>query len=326
MIRVNLMEMPAGLVVRKSQKSSMSLLPMLAGLFLALLIGAGAWYFYVGIPAHVLAVLPKSVQEFLPGVSSVQLPDPAPTIAEGAVVPVDGAKARPSLVRPRMVSDAAVEEIVRTLRPDLEVERKAPTTYRELLPAERILQQKALLREGFARFRKTTASVGFTDLAFRIPDLFYARGLIADPKVLQSFTDSLKANVAVFNSKPVPESGSGGVFTYYGRLRLPPPQVGEKLALLSAAEVMQEIEQIREMARAFQVRLTGLDKPVISDQGLYRRYLVHGQSRADFPTIARFAEAFASSSLRVGILQVGMRPTADEGLQTTFDFVLYSSN
>jgi len=124
---------------------------------------------------------------------------------------------------------------------------------------------------------------------------------------------------------PPPEGKKTLEFSAYGRLNVPEAAAGEKLALLNPDQVVQEVTELNALATKAQIHFSGLDNPQVTDHGLYRRIMYRAQTKSDFPTLQLFADAFRASKLRVGVLQVNMRPAADEGSVTVFDFVVYTT-
>lgn len=298
---------------KKSKQTGLAVLLAFV-LFVALFY---AYCLFAGIPSVVAPYMPQGVVASLGLVPAESSPIASqPQVAE---VPADAA------TKPVTPTGNAVEEVVSTMRPDL-FYMKERKEYRELLPAEKILHQKAFMAAAFATFRTITPPIfGFTDLSFKIPDFYYSRGLASDGKSMRGYLDSLRKHSVEFTEVPQPEGQKTLEFTAYGRLSLPEATPGERLMLLTASQVVQEMTDLNNLAVSHQIKFTGLDNPKVTNHGLYRRVLYRAQTKADFPAMQQFTEALQASNLRVGILQVSMRPSLGEGTATVFDFVVYTA-
>jgi len=300
----------------------------LAALLLVLICISGSigYFMMVGVPESAAPYVPESLASAL----NFKMPAPPPVAVASkpagsapvvANVVANGS-ANPNVATP---SNNAVEEVVQTMRPDM-FYMKERKEYRQLLPSEKIVFQKAVLAAAFATFRAITPNTfGFTDLSFKIPDYYYARGLATDAAQEKAFLDSLKRRSIEFTNVPPPEGKKTLEFSAYGRLNVPEAAAGEKLALLNPDQVVQEVTELNALATKAQIHFSGLDNPQVTDHGLYRRIMYRAQTKSDFPTLQLFADAFRASKLRVGVLQVNMRPAADEGSVTVFDFVVYTT-
>ncbi len=324
MIQINILqEAGSGFGVARSEshghaKPHKSAIAALLGIILVICLGY-AYMMFAGVPAAVAPYLPETV------IASLGLVPETASIPENSAPGVAQAPAATAVAQPVNSSENAVEEVVKTVRPDM-FYNKERKEYRQLLPAEKILHQKMVMAAAFATFRAITpVAFGFTDLSFKIPDYFYCRGLSSDNKNLRSFLDSLRRHSIEFTEGPPPEGTKTLEFAAYGRLNIPEKVVGERLALLTPAQVVQEMQTLDQLAQNNGIRFSGLENPHVTDHGLYRRVLYRAQTKADFPSMQQFADALRASPLRVGVLQVSMRPSADEGSVTVFDFVVYTS-
>ena len=329
MIRINILQEAGSLLGSGARSESLSAKQKsqaaLAALLVILIVIAGGFgiFMVLGVPDAVAPYIPTSVA------SALNLKMPAPPIPVLASKVVGSphsnttvASGSANVVNP---SNNAVEEVVQTMRPDM-FYMKDRKEYRQLLPSEKIAHQKAVLVVAFTTFRAITpATFGFTDLVIKVPDYYYVRGLASDEAQEKTFLDSLKHRSSSFTNEPPPEGKKSLEFTAYGRLNVPDASAGEKLALLSPDQVSAEMTEMNAMAAKLQVHFTGLENPQVSDHGIYRRVVYHALTKADFASLQQFAEAFRSSNLRIGVLQVSMRPSSDEGSVTVFDFVVYTT-
>ncbi len=329
MIQVNLLQDAGGLIGAVSQarssasnsasKSSIRIvrtLSLVAILLIVVFVGSLLW---LGVPNAIAPYIPQEVVVAL----GLQLPESSTTVANPAeestetIASAEGKGANSS--------NDAVEEVVKTVRPDVFYERERKE-YRQLLPAEKILYQRTAIAQAFTIFRAITPQgFGFTDLVFKMPDMYYARGLASDDIGQKSFLDSLKRRSTEFAMVQPPEGQKTREFTAYGRLAVSKPAQADVLALMSASEASRELAALSSLASKNGVKLQGLENPRVESSSLYRRAIFEAQTRADFPALQSFAEDLRKSNLRVGILQVVIRPSVAEGLISQFDFVMYTS-
>lgn len=333
MIQINILQeapvsfgaIPRTETAYRSSRSS-SRIFMAAFLVVVLAIGGGIGFLMLaGVPSALAPFVPETL------VTALGLEVPAPeamSVAGSPDQPGNGNQnqaATNTMVQPAVPQSDAVEEIVKTVRPDLFYikERKE---YRELLPSERIQHQKKAIAHALTLFRSITPpTFGFTDLVFKNPDYFYVRGVASDNKSRQNFVDSLRTNSSDFVVAPQADSKRALEFIAYGRLHLESQGTTEKLALLTPSQVSTEVTALSELALKYQVRLRGLDKPKITNHGLYRRVQYSSQTFADFPSLQQFAVALRESNLRIGVLQFSIRPASDDGPAAVFDFVVYTA-
>ncbi|HSQ41314.1 MAG TPA: hypothetical protein VLM37_03430 [Fibrobacteraceae bacterium] len=291
-----------------------------AFLLVVLLLTVGfAYILYSGVPKELLPYVPEPVLAWL---------DLEAPVLSSSLAPLKPASSGPAVAatqQPAVPGNNSVEDVVKTMRPDMFYARERKE-YRQLLPSERILFQKMAVSVALTTFRTIVPSaLGFSDLVFKIPDYYFVRGLASDSASIKTFLDSLQKRSAEFVQKPLSGEQKTLEFTAYGRLQLPAGVSGEKLAMLPASQITKELKGLLDLAQAQKVRFSGLNSPQITDKGFYRRVVYHAQTHADFPSLQQFAEAFRASHLRIGVLQMSVRPGLDEEPVTVFDFVLYTN-
>jgi|GEM_PF-3529357 len=331
MIQINILQDVGGTfggasrnTTHERKKSSTGSRPLLTA-FLSLFVVVGlalCYLLFAGVPAPVAPFIPEVVSSTL----GLSLPPSIATPTETPTTVADVSVTNTSLVKqPASPSYNSVEEIVQTVRPDMFYKRERKE-YRQMLPAEKIVHQKIVMAAAFSLFRAITPqNFGFTDLVFKIPDYFYARGLASDDPTMKVFLDSLKHRSTEFKLIPTGNSKKPLEFSAYGRLNIPETAAGDNLALMTPAEVVQELTKLQDLAQLGGVKFLGLDNPELKDYGLYRRVVYHAQTKADFPSLQQFVNSLRSANLRVGILQVSMRPALDETPVSVFDFVVYTT-
>lgn len=328
MIQVNMLQDAGGLMGAVSQarpaaqsttsRSSSKALRTLSLVAILLILGFVGSLLWLGVPKSIAPYIPQEVVAAL----GLQLQESSNAV----VVPEASAElVATAETKGTNISNDAVEEVVKTVRPDVFYERERKE-YRQLLPAEKILYQRTAIAQAFTIFRAITPQgFGFTDLVFKMPDLYYARGLASDDAGQKSFLDSLKRRSTEFAMVQPPEGQKTHEFTAYGRLAVSKPAQADVLNLMTATEASKELAALSALASKNGVKLQGLENPRVESSSLYRRAIFEAQTRADFPALQSFAEDLRKSNLRVGILQVVIRPSVAEGLITQFDFVMYTS-
>jgi len=298
-------------------------------LFFALA-GALSWLLLMGVPQPLRGVIPPQVLAAL-GVESSTEVVPVQTVeteeppsSEPAEPPQVVAQDEPA-PRPAVPVNGAVEEIVKTLRPELFV-TPARAVYHELLPTEKILYQQQAFQQLLATlYSITPEKLGYLDLAFKAPDCYYLRGLSTDSLARADFLARLKSSSREFKLVPASAGAPANEFTAYGTMLMSQAPRQASLQLVAKESLNREVLALRDLALSASVRFNGLENPVTDSYGAYRRTLLRTTTRADYPSLLRFAETLRGSALRVGVLQFTSRPTADGGMSSAVDFVIYSA-
>ena len=318
MIQLNLFKEPGPLVPKISapkikRNSNLRGIRMLLGL--ALLLAASFLYFSIyGVPVMVANYMPNvMLKHFV-----VQTPPKQDVKTVQDVKEVTSVEV--TTIKPAVVRDGAVEEIVKTVRPDLfyDIERKE---YRQLLPMERIKLQKIMVDKFFHTFRSISpASFGFSNLVYKAPDYYFVRGVGTDSKSVENYLDSLKRNSKSLKTTPVNEK-SLYEFTAYGNLLQVKTQ-NEKLTVVPLNQVNNEIALLNTLSQEQKVQFK-FEAPKSANQGLYQRVLVRAQSKSDFPSLHKFVESLLVSQSKAGVLQVVISPSTSVKF-SKIDFVIYT--
>jgi len=303
-----------------------------------LVAGSVAWLLFVGVPAPLQGVIPAQalsvlgIENSAPDVASV----PAPVVPSVDSAPVANVPVPPAeppqvvaqsapLARPAVPSNGAVEDIVHTLRPELFI-KPTRTEYRELLPIEKVLFQKHAFYHMLGTvYAITPEGVGYLDLAYKAPDYYYVRGMATDPKVQENYLGKLKSASKSFKVVPATTGTPSPEFTAYGTIDFAAPSGKVAENMVANVDLDKTVLGLRDIALGAQVKLTGLDNPLVTSFGTYQRTVLRTSTRADFPSLLRFAEALRNSTLRVGVLQFSSRPTLEGGMSSTVEFVIYSA-
>lgn len=310
-----------------------------------LIAGSVAWLLFVGVPAPLQGVIPAQalsmlgIENTVPDVASDPAPvapsaDSAPVASDPTpVATVPAPPAEPPQVvaqsappaRPAVPSNGAVEDIVHTLRPELFI-KPTRTVYRELLPIEKVLFQKHAFYHMLGTvYAITPEGVGYLDLAYKAPDYYYVRGMATDPKVQENYLGKLKSASKSFKVVPATTGTPSPEFTAYGTIDFAAPSGKVAENMVANVDLDKTVLGLRDIALGAQVKLTGLDNPLVTSFGTYQRTVLRTSTRADFPSLLRFAEALRNSTLRVGVMQFSSRPTLEGGMSSTVEFVIYSA-
>ena len=305
---------PAKVKSTPSHRPSSSLLVFL---LLVVMAGGTAWFYLEGGGEQwVQTLLQKTRPQPTPEQAipqPVAPPPPPQVIAQG-----------PSTAPPAIPVNGAVEEIVRTVRPELFI-KPTRTEYRELLPTEKIRYQKRAFSQFLSTlYSMTPESVGFLDLAYKAPDYYFVRGMSLDSKAQAEFIQRIQKASREFKQVSSDSTLPSPEFTVYGTF--PSTAIsGESFPLVPANELDKEIFALRDLAIAASVKLAGLEKPLSSTYGAYKRILLRTNTQADFPALLKFADSLHKSSLRVGILQFASRPTLSSGMSSSLEFIIYTT-
>jgi hypothetical protein len=93
-------------------------------------------------------------------------------------------------------------------------------------------------------------------------------------------------------------------------------------SFVPSAEVASEVKSLKALATANKVQINGLDKPVVEEFGVYKRYTYKVTTPADFSDLQVFVTAFATSPLRIGVQNIEMKQ-AKRDLFSTIRFEMF---
>jgi CDP-glycerol glycerophosphotransferase (TagB/SpsB family) len=111
--------------------------------------------------------------------------------------------------------------------------------------------------------------------------------------------DRLKAVSKSFQS-PIASEAATEVAAF-GQFSVPQVRLDAVRSFVPAAEVAAEIKAFKALASSNKVTLKGLEKPIVEDFGVYKRYAYNVTSTADFADLLNFFNVFAESPLRIGV-------------------------
>ena len=98
--------------------------------------------------------------------------------------------------------------------------------------------------------------------------------------------------------------------------------LGSVSSFVPTAEANNEIKSMKALATNQKVQLAGLDKPLIEEFGVYKRYTIKATTTADFAELNGFITAFVNSPSRIGIRNIEMK-LAKKDMFTTILFEMF---
>ena len=201
----------------------------------------------------------------------------------------------------------SIKQLVGEINPQALYNKKR-TDYSSYLPLEKMSYQKASLGQFFAFLNAATPDdVGFSDCIYDAPNFFYIRGVAAKPVSQRSFLERVKSVSTEFKTPPLPENAPATDITAWGLFTVSNAKLDAVSTFVSTADVANEVKSLKNLAATSKVNLSGLDKPVVEDFGVYKRYSYRVTTSADFSDLQAFVTAFATSPLRFGVRQVEMK-------------------
>jgi hypothetical protein len=305
------------------EKRSSSIGNFLFMLFI-LLIGMVVYLELFGVPGFLRGIIPPEVVEFL-GISEETTA--AKVLREAGAPKLTAHGSRPN--DPTIPMNGSVEEVVRTMRPDIFFKNKTLIDYREQALSNRIPYQNRAFHYMLSTFYKATPEgdgVGYLDLAYQAPNFYFARVITMDARTRNFYREQLRSKVVDFYETDSVTAKDGSVeFCVHGGFNKPEFKELKPMQLVPLARVKSEVMALRNLAVATQIRLTGLEKPIEEDFGTYRRVTIKTTTEADYPTLLTFADTLQKSDVAFGVQQFVSRPTGAEKMQSALEFVLYAA-
>lgn len=275
--------------------------------------------------------VPKPLQGMIPGqfLDIIGADDPsrtALTLGAGQTTSAGGsleaqAAAAEAAIKHR--ADLTVKQVVGEVNPTVLYNNKR-TDYTQFLPMEKISYQRAALSQFFAFLSTATPDdVGFSDCAFYAPNYFYVRGVAVKPTSQRSFLDRIKNMSSDFKTPPLPENAPATDITAFGKFNVNNVNLASVTAFVRSAELDEEIKAFKTLAATNKVVLKGLEKPVVEDFGVYKRYSFQVTSGNDFPELQTLFAAIAASPIRIGVEKVDMKFAKKNNMFTSMRLVMY---
>jgi hypothetical protein len=249
-----------------------------------------AFLSFKGVPEVLDGVLPDSYLNLIGAKNSATTASAGPTAAEIAEQQNAIAKARAAM---------PVNAIVGEINPQALFNNKR-TDYNSYLPLEKLSFQKTSLAQ-FLSFLNTAVpdDIGFSECVYQAPNYYYLRGVAIKASSQHTLMDRLKAVSKSFQS-PIASEAATEVAAF-GQFSVPQVRLDAVRSFVPAAEVAAEIKAFKALASSNKVTLKGLEKPIVEDFGVYKRYAFNVTSTADFADLLNFFNVFAESPLRIGV-------------------------
>jgi hypothetical protein len=269
-----------------------------AAIVVVAVLGFSGYLSMNGVPEVLDGVLPESYLQLIGAKdSSPTKTTPAgPTAEEIAKQQEAVAKARAAM---------SVKEIVGEIRPQALFNNKR-TGYNSYLPLEKLSFQKASLPQ-FLSFLNTAVpdDIGFSECVFQAPNYYYLRGIAMKASSQHTLMDRLKAVSKQFQS-PIASEAATEVAAF-GQFSVPQVRLDAVRGFVPTAEIATEVRAFKSLASTNKVQLKGLEKPVVEDFGVFKRYAYNVTTTADFADLLNFMNAFANSPIRMGIPKADLR-------------------
>ncbi len=230
------------------------------------------------------------------------------------------AAAASAMIRKR--ENVTVKQVVGEINPQALFNNKR-NDYNSYLPLEKLSYQKASVGQFLAFLNTATPDdVGFSDCIYQAPNFFYVRGVAANPASQKAFLDRIRAVSSDFRTPPLPENAPATDITAFGMYNVSNVNLGSVSSFVPTAEANNEIKSMKALATNQKVQLAGLDKPLIEEFGVYKRYTIKATTTADFAELNGFISAFVNSPSRIGIRNIEMK-LAKKDMFTTILFEMF---
>jgi hypothetical protein len=230
------------------------------------------------------------------------------------------AAAASAMIRKR--ENVTVKQVVGEINPQALFNNKR-SDYNSYLPLEKLSYQKASVGQFLAFLNTATPDdVGFSDCIYQAPNFFYVRGVAANPASQKAFLDRIRAVSSDFRTPPLPENAPATDITAFGMYNVNNVNLGSVSSFVPTAEANNEIKSMKALATNQKVQLAGLDKPLIEEFGVYKRYTIKATTTADFAELNGFIAAFVNSPSRIGIRNIEMK-LAKKDMFTTILFEMF---
>jgi len=252
----------------------------------------------MGVPAVLDGVFPDSYLNLIGAKkSSTTTTAPAGPTAE------ELAKQQEAVARVRAAMP--VKDIVAEINPQVLFNNKR-TGYGSYLPLEKLSYQKTSLPQ-FLSFLNTAApdDIGFSECVYQAPNYYYLRGVAMKASSQHTLMDRLKAVSKQFQS-PIASEAATEV-AVFGQFSVPQVRLDAVRGFVPAAEIPAEVKALKNLAASNKVQLKGLEKPVVEDFGVYKRYAYNVSTTSDFADLLNFMNAFANSPIRMGVPKADLK-------------------
>ena len=188
---------------------------------------------------------------------------------------------------------------------------------------EKVSFQRAAIDQFFTFLTTATPDdVGFSDCVFQSPNYFYVRGVSVKPTSQRSFLERLKSVSSDFRTPPLPENAPATDITAFGLFNVNNVNKAAVSRFVPMAELQDEIKAFKSLASSNKVNISGLDKPVVEEFGVYKRFTYQVSTTADFPELQSLMAALNTSPVRVGVTKAELK-FAKRSLAAAFTLVMF---
>ena len=255
------------------------------------IVGFSCYLSMNGVPSALDGVLPDSYLNLIGAKgSSSKTASAGPTAEQIEEQKNAIAKARAAMT---------AKDIAREVVPQALFNNKR-TGYNNYLPLEKLSYQKTSLAQ-FMSFLNTAVpdDIGFSECVYQAPNYYFLRGVAIKASSQHTLMDRLKAVSKSFQS-PIASEAATEVAAF-GQFSVPQVRLDAVRSFVPTAEISAEVKAVKALATTNKVQLKGLEKPIIEDFGVYKRYAYNVTTSADFADLLGFFNAFAGSQIRMGI-------------------------
>ncbi|WP_290764140.1 hypothetical protein [Fibrobacter sp. UBA4297] len=281
-------------VERRNKRKYLAYVAVIVAAFL----GLSAYLNLNGVPAALDGVFPDSYLNLIgaKGTSANKTAPAGPTVEEVAKQREAIAKARAAM---------PVSDIVNEIKPQALFNNKR-TSYSGYLPLEKLSFQKKALPK-FLTFLNTSApdDIGFSECVFQAPNYYYLRGIAMKASSQHTLMDRLKAVSRQFQS-PIASEAATEVAAF-GQFNVTDVQLNAIRNFVATNEIAAEVRALKSLAATNKVQLKGLEKPVVEDFGVFKRYAYNVTTTADFADLLNFLNVFSESPIRMGVPKADLR-------------------
>jgi hypothetical protein len=238
---------PSKMSSRESSRSFGSGGNFLFLLFL-ILIGAVVYMEIFGIPVFLRGVIPQSIVSLL-GLGSEETTVTQKLREAGAPkLTAHGTRSDD----PTIPINGSVEEVVKTMRPDIYFKDKVPKEYVDHSLSNRIPYQNRAFHYMLSTFYKATPDdegIGYLDLAYQAPNFYFARVIAIDARTRNFYREQLRTKVLTFTETDSVTSRDGSVeFCVHGGFQKPEFKELKPMRLVQPSRVKTEIMALRSLA------------------------------------------------------------------------------
>ncbi len=251
-----------------------------------------------GVPAALDGVFPESYLNFIGA-----KPAPAQATTPAGPTAEQIAQQKEALAKARAALSA--KDIVGEIDPQALFNNKR-TSYNSYLPLEKLSFQKTSLAQ-FMSFLNTAVpdDIGFSECVYQAPNFYYLRGVAMKASSQHTLMDRLKAVSKQFQT-PIASEAATEV-SAFGQFSVPQIRLDAVRSFVSTSEIAAEIKAFKSLASTNKVHVKGLEKPVVEDFGVFKRYAYSVSTTADFADLLNFYNAFANSPIRMGVSKADLR-------------------